>query len=85
MDRATNEFRLEKAELLLIAQHLDRGFTKHGEVQRRPFWGGVGEQNLLRQRGFAGAGAAGQHVEGKLGQATAQHGIEPWHPGAQMS
>ena len=38
---------VEEGELLLIAQHLDRGFAQNREVQRWPLAVGVGEHELM--------------------------------------
>ena len=45
---------------------------------------GVGEHDLMRQRGLAAAGGAGDDVEGVLGQAAAEDFIEARHAGGQL-
>ena len=37
----------------------------------------------MRQRGLAAAGRAGDQVERKLRQSSAQHLVQPWHAGSQ--
>ena len=75
---------VEERELLLVAQHLDGRLAQHGEVERRPLRGGVGEHDLVRQRGLAASGGAGDDVEGVLGQAAAEDFVEARHAGGQL-
>ena len=65
---AVNRLGIEKIELLLVTQHLQRWLAQHGEVQRRPLRRGQREHDLVRQGGFAAARRAGQQIERKLGQ-----------------
>ena len=74
---------VEERELLLIAQHLDGRLAQHGEVQRRALRGGVGEHDLMRERGLAASRSAGDDIEGELGQAAAEDLIEAGHSGGQ--
>ena len=60
------------------------GSPRIGEVQRRPFGAGVGEHELMRQRGLAASGGAGDDVEGVLGQAAAEDLIEAGHAGGHL-
>ena len=83
-DRAVQLGMVEERELLLVAQHLDGRLAQHGEVQRRPLRGGVGEHDLVRQRGLAASGGAGDDVEGELGQAAAEDLVEARHAGGQL-
>ena len=83
-DRSVHLGLVEERELLLVAQHLDGRLAQHGEVQRRPLRGGVGEHDLMRQRGLAASGGAGDDVEGELGQAAAEDLIEARHAGGQL-
>ena len=76
---------IEERELLLVAQHLDGRLAQHGEVQRGPLRRGVGEHDLMRQRGLAASGRAGDDVEGIFGQAAAEDLIEPGHAGGQLA
>ena len=83
-DRAVQLGRVEERELLLIAQHLDGRLAQHGEVQGRPLRGGVGEHDLMRQRGLSASGGAGDDVEGVLGQPAAEDLIQARHAGRQL-
>ena len=67
--------------MLLIAQHLEDGLAEDGEIERRFLRRPVGENDLMRQRGFPAAGRAANHVEGKLRNAAAQDVVEPAHAG----
>src|SRR6266852_253106 len=82
-DRAVHLGLIEELELLLIAQHLDGRLAQHREVEYRVVWAGVGEDDLMRQRGLAATGSAGDDVEGVLGQAAAEDFIEARHAGGQ--
>jgi hypothetical protein len=70
-NRAVQLVRVEELELLLVAQHLDGRLAQHGEVERGALERGVGEHDLVRQRGLAAARSARDDVEGKFRQATA--------------
>src|SRR5471032_30194 len=74
---------VEKIELLLVAQHLQRRLTEHGKEQRRALRRGQGEHHLVREGGFAAAWRAGDQVERKLRQATAQDLVQSWHTRGQ--
>ena len=76
--------RVEERELLLVAQHLDGRLAQHGEVQRRSLWGGVGEHELMRQRGLTASGSAGDDVERVLGQTAAEDFIKARNAGRQL-
>jgi hypothetical protein len=75
--------RVEEVELLLVAQHLQRRLAEHGEVQRRALGRGQREHDLVRQRGLAAAGLAGDQVERELRQAAAEHLVQAGHAGGQ--
>ena len=49
--------RVEEAELLLVAEHLEGRLAQHGEVQGRPLRGGVGEHHLVGERRLPAPGA----------------------------
>jgi len=70
---------LEKAILLLVAQHLQGRFAQHREVKRWTFGGCEGEHHLVGQRGLAASGRAGDQIEGELRQAAAEHFVKPWN------
>ena len=76
---------VEERILLLIAQHLHGGFAEDGEIERRLLRRGVGEDDLVRQRGFAATRRAGDDVEGKFRDAAAQDFVEPAHAGRQFA
>jgi hypothetical protein len=82
-DRAVELGQVEERELLLVAQHLDGRLAQHGEVDRRRLRAGVGEHDLMRQRGLTAPGSAGDDVEGVFGQAAAEDLIEARHAGGQ--
>ena len=64
---------IEECVLLLVSQHLDRGFAEDSKVESRTFRGGIGKHKLVRQRGLAASGGAREDIEGKLGQAAADN------------
>ena len=47
-------------------------------------WGGVGEHELVCQRGLAAPGGAGDDVEGIFGQSAAKNFIEARHASGQL-
>jgi hypothetical protein len=63
---------VEEAELLLVAQHLDRRLAHRREEQRLAAGTGQPEHDLLGKGRLAAAGRAADDVEGQLGQAAAQ-------------
>ena len=75
---------VEEGKLLLIAQHLEGGFAEHGEVERRFLRRRIGEGDLMRQRGLAATGRAGQDVEGEFRNAAAEDLVEPPHAGRKL-
>ena len=74
----------KKEILLLIAQHFQGGFAEDGEIERGFLHRGIGENDLMRQRGFAATGRARDDVEGKFRDAAAQDVVEPAHAGRQF-
>jgi len=83
-DGGPNLCSVEERELLLIAHHLHRRLAEHREVERRVFLRRVREQELLHERGLAGARSAGDEVERELAEAATKHLIEPRHAGGDV-
>ena len=77
--RRGNARRIEEIELRLVAEHLDRRFAEHREIERRPFTRRVGEQNLLHERRLSRPWRARDEVERKLAQAAAEDSVEARH------
>src|SRR6185437_6622375 len=65
-------------------QHLDRRLAQDRDVERGALGAGGREHHLVRQRGLAAAGAAGDEVERKLGQPATENIVETWDPGRQL-
>src|SRR5450830_1325280 len=82
-NRLVNRFVVEKFELLLIAQHLQRRLTEDGKKQRRTLRRSQGKHHLVRQGSFATPWRAGDQVERKLRQASAQDLVQSWHTSGQ--
>ena len=72
---------VEERILLLITQHFQGGFTEDSEIERGFLRRGVGENDLMRQRGFAATRRAGDDVERKFRDAAAQDVVEAAHAG----
>jgi hypothetical protein len=68
---------VEKVELLLVAQHLQRWLAQHREIQRWPLHRGQRKHHLVCQRGFATTGLASGQVERELRQTAARHLVQP--------
>ena len=75
---------VEERILLLIAQHFQGGFTEDGEIERGFLHHRVGENDLVRQRGFTATRRARDDVERKLWNAAAQDVVEPAHAGRKF-
>jgi hypothetical protein len=75
---------IEEAELLLVAQHLERGLAQQCDEESGPRGGGVGEQQLHRQRRLARAGAARDQVERQRRQAATEDVVQPGDAGVQQ-
>ena len=82
-DAAVDLAAVEKLELLLVAQHLQRGFAQYREIQGGTLGRGQREHELVRQRGLAAAGRPGDDVERELRQPAAEHLVQSGHPGFQ--
>ena len=85
MDAVVDFARVEEGELLLVAQHLERRLAEDGEVERGLLARGIGEDDLMRERGLAGARLAHDDVEGVLGDAAAEDQIELVNAGGQLA
>ena len=68
---------------LLVTQHFHGGLPEHGEI-KRGFFGVTGENNLMRQRGFAATRHARDDVEGKFRDAAAQDFVQSAHAGGKL-
>ncbi len=67
---------VEELELLLIAEHFERRFAKHGEEEGGPVGARQREHDLMRERRLAGPRRAGNEIERELRHAAAQDAIE---------
>src|SRR6185503_1235252 len=76
---------IEEGVLLLVTQHFQGGFTEDREIKRGFLRGGVGEDNLMRQRGLAGTRGARNDVEGKFRQPSAYDLIKAANAGRQLA
>src|SRR6185312_4655217 len=76
---------VEERILLLIAQHFQRGFAEDGEIKRAFPRRRIGENDLMRQRGFAATRRARDDVEGKFRDAAAKDFVEAAHAGRQFA
>ena len=70
---------------MLIAQHLQGGFAEDGEIERGLLGRSIGENDLVRQRGFAAARCARDDVERKFRDAAAQDLVEAAHAGGNLA
>src|ERR1700723_414047 len=84
-NRIVDLLMVEERKLLLIAQHLQRRFTEHGEEQCRPFLGGQCKHDLVRERRLAGTRRSHNQIEGKFREPAAQNGVEPGHSRGEAS
>src|SRR5690606_944890 len=75
---------VEERVLLLVAQHLGRGFTEDREEQGSALGSCIRKDELLRQRGLARARGACDQVDRTFRHASAQDEIEPWHTARQL-
>src|ERR1700722_8421302 len=75
---------VEERKLLLIAQHLQRRFSQHGEEQRRALLGGQSEHDLVGKRRLTGTRGSHDEIEGEFRDAAAQNRIEPRHSRGQV-
>ena len=80
-DHAVDLRRVEEAERLLVAEHLERRLADHGQVEARSLGARVGEHQLVSERRLAGAGGSDNEVEGQFGEPSAQHVVESGNPG----
>jgi hypothetical protein len=78
-DRRPDQAGVEKAVLLLEAQHFQGWFTKHGKKQGAPLGIGQRKHDLVRQRGLAAAGRAGNEVEGEFAESASEQDIQSWY------
>ena len=83
-DGVADPVRVEEGVLLLVAQHLDRRLAQHREVQPGALGRGVGEHELVGERGLAAPRLAGDQVEGVLRYPPAQHRVEAGHAGGEL-
>ncbi len=74
----------KKRILLLVAQHFQGGFPEDGEIERGVLRGGIGEDELMRQRGFAAPRRARDDVKREFRKAAAQNLIQARNPGRQF-
>jgi hypothetical protein len=84
-DRPVHPIQIEELVLLLVAQHLQRWLADNGEVDGVGLRTGQPEHDVLRQRGLARAGCAGNEIEGELRQAPAQNLVESGYVSAELS
>ena len=84
-DRLIHPFHIEECVLLLIAQHLQRRLADNRKVDGFGLRTGESKHDLLRERGLARAGCAGNEIEGELRQAPAQNLVESWHARGELS
>jgi hypothetical protein len=76
---------VEERILLLIAQHFQGGFAEDGEIKRGALGRRIGENDLMRHRGFAATRRARDDVEGKFRNAAAQDVVEAAHAGRKFA
>src|SRR6185369_9704036 len=74
--RCIDLLNVEKFELLLIAEHFERRFAKHGKEECGPVWACQREHDLMRERRLAGPRRAGNEIERELRHAAAQDAVE---------
>ena len=72
---------VEEGKLLLIAEHLQHGFTENTKIKGGLLRGAIGESDLMGQRGFAATGRAPDNVERKFRDAAAQNVVQAAHAG----
>src|SRR5439155_23030113 len=66
------------------AQHLDRRFTQHREVQRRAFSGSIREHDLMSQGRLTGTWLTGDEIERVFGQSSIQNQVETRNAGLEF-
>ena len=84
VDGGAGETGIEKTELLLISQHLDRWLAQDREIDGGSFRGCVGEYDLMRERCLARARTTRNKIEGEFGKSTAEHRVESWYSGDEI-
>ena len=70
---------------MLVAQHFQCGFAKNGEIDRGFLRGGIGENDLMRQRGLAATRRTSDDIEGELWQPSANNFIEAANAGEKLA
>src|SRR3954447_17655910 len=70
--------------LLLVAQHFQGRFTENSKVERRSLRSGIGEDELVRQRGLAASRGPRDNVEREFRQTAAQDIVQAWNPSRQF-